>query len=56
LNSNAAVDFLTSTTLTSNKKFKETFGWNPKYPSFRDGLHQVIAEWKKIGFPHERNE
>lgn len=41
------IDFLTSSTITSNEKFKKTFGWKPKYPSLKQGLPQVLEEWKK---------
>jgi hypothetical protein len=27
-------------------KFRTEFGWAPRYPSYREGLDQVVAQWK----------
>lgn len=35
---------------TSNARFKEEVGWAPRYPTFREGLDQVITEWRTEGF------
>ncbi|HWP91208.1 MAG TPA: NAD(P)-dependent oxidoreductase [Thermodesulfobacteriota bacterium] len=45
-----AVDFFTSSTRTSNARFCREFGWTPRYPSYREGLGQVVELWKSEGF------
>jgi nucleoside-diphosphate-sugar epimerase len=40
-----AVDFLTSSTQTSNARFRESFGWSPRYPSYREGIEQIVRAW-----------
>jgi nucleoside-diphosphate-sugar epimerase len=45
-----AVSFFTSSTRTSNALFRKDFGWSPRYPSYREGLEQVIQSWKAEGF------
>lgn len=42
-----AVAYFTRSTRTSNARFRRDFGWAPKYPTYREGLDQTIAEWKK---------
>jgi nucleoside-diphosphate-sugar epimerase len=41
-----AASFFTQSTLTSNARFRQAFDWNPQYPSYREGLDQVVSEWK----------
>src|SRR6267143_7319375 len=41
--------FFTTSMRTSNAKFKDAFGWAPKFPTFREGLEQVVAKWKAEG-------
>lgn len=45
-----AADFFTSSVRTSNARFREDFGWAPRFPSYREGLDQVIQLWKAEGF------
>jgi nucleoside-diphosphate-sugar epimerase len=40
------IDFFTRSTRTLNTRFKQDFGWAPKFPSYREGLAEVVAEWK----------
>jgi hypothetical protein len=42
----ATVDFFMQSTRTSNARFRRDFGWSPKYPTFREGLDQVLGEWQ----------
>jgi nucleoside-diphosphate-sugar epimerase len=44
------VSFLTSSIRTSNARFRREFGWAPRFPSFNEGLDQVITAWKSEGF------
>jgi nucleoside-diphosphate-sugar epimerase len=41
-----AVAFFTKSTRTTNARFRHDFGWAPRYPSYREGLDQIIAAWK----------
>ena len=42
-----AVNYLTKSTKTTNARFRRDFDWTPKYPTYREGLDQIIAEWKQ---------
>lgn len=42
----AAVEFFTQSTRTSNARFRRDFAWTPKYPTYREGLDQVVAEMR----------
>jgi len=47
--SSDAIDFLTSSAITSNSKFKTAFNWNPTFKSFDEGVIQVTEQWKNDG-------
>lgn len=34
---------------TTNERFKEELGWEPEYPSVREGLDEVVNEWVEEG-------
>lgn len=42
-----AVQYFTSSTRTTNARFRGDFGWAPRYPSIREGLEQVVAAWRE---------
>ncbi len=44
------VDFLTSSIQTSNVRFRREFRWAPRFPSFKEGLDQIVSTWKSEGF------
>ena len=44
-----AVAYFTRSTRTSNARFRRDYGWAPKYPTYREGLEQVVAAWNKPG-------
>ena len=44
------VNLLTSLFPASNSRFRSEFGWTPRYPGYREGLDQIITEWKTDGF------
>ena len=46
----AAVNFMTSSTQTSNARFRREFNWKPKYPSYREALDQIVGEWRRENF------
>ncbi len=43
------VRLLTNSMPTTNEKFKETFDWEPTYPTYREGLDQVVDTWEAEG-------
>ena len=42
-----AVEYFTRSTRTTNARFRREFGWTPHYPSYREGLQQIVAAWKE---------
>jgi len=40
-----AIAYFTKSTRTANAKFRHDFGWTPHYPSYREGLDQIVAAW-----------
>jgi nucleoside-diphosphate-sugar epimerase len=40
-----AVAYLTKSNRTTNARFRRDFGWSPKYPTYREGLNQIVATW-----------
>ncbi len=49
------VETLTTSFPTSNARLRRDFGWAPRYPTYREGLDQVLAAWREEGFPASRN-
>jgi 2-alkyl-3-oxoalkanoate reductase len=41
-----AVAYFTKSTSTTNARFRRDFNWSPKYPTYREGLDQIVANWK----------
>jgi nucleoside-diphosphate-sugar epimerase len=41
-----AVAYFTRSTRTTNARFRADFGWAPRYPTYREGLDQIVAAWK----------
>lgn len=46
----AAVNFMTSSTRTSNARFRRDFAWAPKFPSYREALGEIVNAWRAEGF------
>ena len=44
-------ELLTSSFATSNARFRSDFRWQPTYPTFAEGLDEVVAAWRSEGFP-----
>jgi nucleoside-diphosphate-sugar epimerase len=42
-----AIAYFTKSTRTTNARFRKHFGWSPRYPTYREGLQQIVSEWKK---------
>jgi nucleoside-diphosphate-sugar epimerase len=40
-----AVEYFTRSTRTTNARFRRDFGWTPRYPTYREGLEQIVGEW-----------
>lgn len=45
-----SADFFTRSVNTSNARFCADFNWTPRFPSYREGLDQVVQTWKAEGF------
>lgn len=45
-----ATDFFTVPMRTSNARFKEAFGWEPRFPTYRETLDEIAGAWKREGF------
>jgi nucleoside-diphosphate-sugar epimerase len=46
-----AADLLAMSFSTSNERFRGAFRWAPIYPTFSEGLDEIVAAWKAEGFP-----
>jgi nucleoside-diphosphate-sugar epimerase len=46
----AAANFMTTSTRTSNASFRRDFGWAPKFPSYRESLDEIVNAWRTEGF------
>jgi nucleoside-diphosphate-sugar epimerase len=44
-----ATAFFTRSTRTSNARIKADFGWTPRYPSYKEGIPQIVATWHAKG-------
>ena len=42
-------DTLTSPMPTTNSAFAEDAGWSPEYPTYREGIEQVVETWREDG-------
>jgi len=40
-----AVAYFTRSTRTTNARIRRDFGWSPRYPTYREGLDQIVADW-----------
>ena len=45
------VSFLNASTRTSNARFRQDFGWAPRFPTIGEGLREVVDAWREEGFP-----
>jgi len=42
---------LSSSFLTSNARFRRDFNWQPSFPTYVEGLKEVVTSWRAEGFP-----
>jgi nucleoside-diphosphate-sugar epimerase len=42
---------LTASFRTTNARFRRDFGWQPRFPTFEEGLDEVVSTWRGEGFP-----
>ena len=49
------VSYLTKSVRTSNARFRRDFAWTPQYPTYGEGLEQIIAAWQ-VMTPKAANE
>ena len=40
-----AVEYFTRSTRTTSARFRRDFDWAPRYPTYREGLDQIVAAW-----------
>src|SRR2546422_6438377 len=45
---------LSSSFSTSNARFRRDFGWRPSFPTYAEGLEEVVTSWRAEGFPARR--
>ena len=43
----SAVSFMTANTDTSSRKLRADVGWKPAYPTYREGIKQIVDEWHR---------
>jgi len=41
-----AVRYFATSMKTTNARFRHDFSWSPKYPTYREGLDQIVAAWE----------
>lgn len=46
-------ELLTSPMSTTSDRFQRDVDWEPRYPTYRKGLKQVVDTWKNSGMLHE---
>jgi 2-alkyl-3-oxoalkanoate reductase len=42
-----AVRYFATSMKTTNARFRHDFAWSPKYPTYREGLDQIVAAWNE---------
>jgi nucleoside-diphosphate-sugar epimerase len=42
-----AVEYFTRSMRTTNARFRREFNWAPRYPTYREGLDQIVNTWKE---------
>jgi nucleoside-diphosphate-sugar epimerase len=43
------VGLVTNSMPTSNERFRKATGWEPRYPTYQEGLAQVVETWREKG-------
>jgi nucleoside-diphosphate-sugar epimerase len=46
---------LSSSFSTSNARLRLDFGWRPSFPTYAEGLEEVVTSWRSEGFPSRRS-
>jgi 2-alkyl-3-oxoalkanoate reductase len=49
-----AIAYFTKSTRTTNARFRRDFGWSPRFPTYREGLNQVVDAWKTEPSPNKK--
>jgi 2-alkyl-3-oxoalkanoate reductase len=44
------VNMMTASTRTSNARCRRDFDWQPRFPSYREALDQIVSEWRRENF------
>ncbi len=45
---------LSSSFSTSNARFRQEFRWRPSFPTYAEGVAEVVTSWRSEGFPLRR--
>jgi nucleoside-diphosphate-sugar epimerase len=45
-----SADFFSTSMETSNSRFKKDFAWTPRFPSYKEGLVEVVKAWQSEGY------
>lgn len=41
---------------TTNKRFQSAFDWSPQYPTYREGLDQIVERWRQTSTIRETED
>lgn len=42
-----ATSFFTTSIRTSNARFRHDLGWSPRFPSYKEGIDQIVRTWER---------
>jgi nucleoside-diphosphate-sugar epimerase len=45
-----AARFMTTSIVTSNRRLRQSTGWAPCFPTYREGIEQIVAAWRSKSF------
>ena len=45
LGGSVALDFFTRSSRTSNARIRRDLGWTPRFPTYREGVDEIVARW-----------
>ncbi len=49
-------DFFSISMETSNSRFKKDLAWTPRFPTYREGLDEVVKTWRQEGYLQGREK
>lgn len=48
---NETASFFIASTRTGNARIRQDLGWVPSFPTYRQGLDEIVTTWRAEGFP-----